>query len=65
MSTYLQAYDGATPMDPEALDVAAPQERRKRHKYDCAKSNKVSHDIIVKNADLEALALGYGETVSG
>ena len=46
------AYDGATPMDPEAVDVEAPQEWRKRHKHDCAKTNKVTHGIIDKNVDL-------------
>jgi hypothetical protein len=42
-------------MDPEAVDVEAPQERRKRNNHDCAKTNEVTHGIIVKNVDLEAL----------
>ena len=58
VETSRQAYDGATAMDPEAVDVEAPQEWRKRHNHDCAKTNEVTHGIIVKNADLEALALG-------
>jgi hypothetical protein len=29
----VHANDGATPMDPEAVDVEAPQERRKRHNH--------------------------------
>src|SRR5262245_8908258 len=53
------AYDGATRMDPNAADVAAPPEWRKRHKHDCAKTNEVTHGIIDKNVDLEALALEY------
>src|SRR5262249_4331348 len=43
----------------QAVDVEAPQEWRKRHKHDCAKTNKVTHGIIDKNVDLEALALEY------
>ena len=46
-------------MDPEAVDVEAPQEWRKPHKHDYAKSNEVTHGIVDKNIDLEALALEY------
>jgi hypothetical protein len=42
-------------VNPEAVDVEAPQERRKRNNHDCAKTNEVTHGIIVKNVDLEAL----------
>ena len=41
----------------KARDVEAAQERRKRHNHDCAKTDEVTHGIIVENADLEALAL--------
>jgi hypothetical protein len=30
-------------MDPEAVDVEAAQERRKRHNHDYAKTNEVTH----------------------
>jgi hypothetical protein len=46
------------PLDPEAVDVEAPQEWRKRHNHDCAKTSEVTHGIIDKNVDLEASALG-------
>jgi hypothetical protein len=40
-------------MDPEAVDVEAPQEWRKPHKHDYAKNNEVTHGIIDKSVDLE------------
>jgi len=58
-SFHFHAYDGATRVDPEAVDVEAPQEWRKPHKHDYAKSNEVTHGIVDKNIDLEALALEY------
>jgi hypothetical protein len=39
-------------MDPEAVDVEAPQKRRKRQNHDYAKTNEITHGIIDKNADL-------------
>jgi len=58
-SFHFHAYDGATRMDPEAVDVEAPQERWKRQNHYYAKTNEVTHGIIDKNVDLEALALEY------
>ena len=55
----------ATRMDPEAVDVEAPQERRKRHKHYYAKTDEVTHGIIDKNVDLEALALEYSLIARG
>jgi hypothetical protein len=42
----LQAYHGATLMDPEALEVQPPQQRRKRHSCDCAESNEIGHEAF-------------------
>ena len=45
-------------MDPEVVDVEAPQEWRKPQNHYYAKNNEVSHGIVDKNVDVEALALG-------